>query len=241
MLVSRPEVLLRRELDDVRERLGGAEGPDAVGPVAVLEAAEQLALGEQHDRDDLHGDREEDDRLDDLDAPRLGVADVGETGSHAGVTSTRPASSASAELAGDAGLEEDGALGHGGAQRDRRARRACRRSRRHAVAVRRRRGAAASAGDSSARWSLAQELQRGRELDLGRGPDRAERPEAQRAVRRRRVAAASRGRTGRRRPAARRRPRRVPASARRARRSRRASGRRRRGRRRRGPARPSGR
>ena len=40
-----------------------AEGADAVGAVAVLEAAEQLALGEQHERDELQADGEDHDAL----------------------------------------------------------------------------------------------------------------------------------------------------------------------------------
>ena len=55
-----------------------AERADAVRAVAVLEAAEQLALGEQHDRHELQADGEDHERLEDLDPPRLVVADVGE-------------------------------------------------------------------------------------------------------------------------------------------------------------------
>ena len=46
-----------------------AEGADAVGAVAALEAPEQLALGEQHDRHQLQADGEDHDRLEDLDPP----------------------------------------------------------------------------------------------------------------------------------------------------------------------------
>ena len=55
-----------------------AERADAVRAVAVLEAAEQLALGEQHDRHDLQADGEDHERLEDLHPPRLVVDDVGE-------------------------------------------------------------------------------------------------------------------------------------------------------------------
>jgi hypothetical protein len=51
---------------------------DAVGAVAVLEAPHDLALRQQHERDELQDDREDHDRLDDLHPPRLGVGDVGE-------------------------------------------------------------------------------------------------------------------------------------------------------------------
>ena len=73
---ARPELLLGQQLDDVGQRLQRAERADAVGAVAVLEAAQQLALGDQHDRDDLEADGEDDDRLDDLDPPGLVVGDV---------------------------------------------------------------------------------------------------------------------------------------------------------------------
>ena len=73
--VRRAELLLGQQLEDVGERLQRAVGADAVGPVAALEAPEQLALGEQHDRHQLQADREDHDRLDDLDPPGLEVAD----------------------------------------------------------------------------------------------------------------------------------------------------------------------
>ena len=65
------------------------ERPDAVWPVAGLEAAEQLALEDQHDRHELQADREQKDRFDDLDPPLLVVADdrVGDV-IHAFSTST---------------------------------------------------------------------------------------------------------------------------------------------------------
>ena len=71
----RAELLLGQQLEDVRERLQRAVRADAVGAVAALEAPEQLALGEQHDRHELQADGEDHDRLDDLDPPRLVVAD----------------------------------------------------------------------------------------------------------------------------------------------------------------------
>ena len=55
-----------------------AERADAVGAVAVLEAAEQLALGDQHDGHELEADGEDHERLEDLDPPGLVVADLGE-------------------------------------------------------------------------------------------------------------------------------------------------------------------
>ena len=83
-----PEVLLEEQLADVGHRLQRAVGPDAVRAVAVLEAAEHLALGQQHDRHELEDDGEDHQRLQELDPPRLVVADLGEDG-HA-----RPSSSA---------------------------------------------------------------------------------------------------------------------------------------------------
>ena len=52
---------LESELDDVGDRLQEPEGADAVGAVAVLEAAEQLALDEQDDRHELEDDGEDHD------------------------------------------------------------------------------------------------------------------------------------------------------------------------------------
>ena len=73
-----PELLLEQQLPDVGHRLQRAERADAVRAVAVLEAAEDLALGEQHDRHELEDHREDDQRLQDLDPPGLVVADLGE-------------------------------------------------------------------------------------------------------------------------------------------------------------------
>jgi hypothetical protein len=82
-------------LDDLREGLAEAERPDPVGAVAVLEAPEQLALADDDERQDLQADREDHDPLEDLDPPRLGVADDGQHGRDVhGVTSTRGPSSA---------------------------------------------------------------------------------------------------------------------------------------------------
>src|SRR5205085_10355330 len=83
---ARAEVLLADELEDVGDRLHRAERADAVGAVAALEAPEQLALGQQGDRDEVEDDEEDHQRLDDLHPPRLVVGDVGED--HAGSTST---------------------------------------------------------------------------------------------------------------------------------------------------------
>ena len=47
-----PEALLADQFDEVGERLQEAEGADPVGPVAVLEAADQLALDHRHHRHD---------------------------------------------------------------------------------------------------------------------------------------------------------------------------------------------
>ena len=55
-----------------------AERADAVRAVAVLEAAEQLALGEQRDRHEVEDDDEDHQRLEELHPPRLVVADLGE-------------------------------------------------------------------------------------------------------------------------------------------------------------------
>ena len=74
------ELLLEQQLPDVGHRLQRAEQADAVRPVAVLEAAEDLALGEQHDRHELEDHGEDDQRLEELDPPVLVVADVGEDG-----------------------------------------------------------------------------------------------------------------------------------------------------------------
>ena len=73
--VRRAELLLGQQLEDVGERLQRAVGPDAVGAVARLEAPEQLALGEQHDRHELQAHGEDHDRLEDLDPPFFVVAD----------------------------------------------------------------------------------------------------------------------------------------------------------------------
>src|SRR6185436_2475858 len=84
---ARAELLLEQQLPDVGHRLQDPERADAVGPVAVLEAAEQLALGQQRDRDQVEDDREDHDPLQQLDPPVLVVADLGEDG-HALRTST---------------------------------------------------------------------------------------------------------------------------------------------------------
>ena len=75
-----PELLLEQQLPDVRHRLQDPERPDAVGAVAVLEAPEQLALDEQDDRHELEDDGEDQHALEQLDPPRLVVADLGERG-----------------------------------------------------------------------------------------------------------------------------------------------------------------
>ena len=75
---GRAELLLGEQLEDVGQRLQRAVGADAVRAVAGLEAPEQLALGEQHHRDELQPDGEDHDRLQDLDPPRFVVADGGQ-------------------------------------------------------------------------------------------------------------------------------------------------------------------
>ena len=55
--VGRAEGLLGEQLADVGERLQEAEGADPVGPVAVLEAADQLALDHRHQRQDRRRSR----------------------------------------------------------------------------------------------------------------------------------------------------------------------------------------
>ena len=59
--VRGPELLLAQQLDDVGQRLQQPERADAVGAVAALEAAEQLALDEQHERHQLQPDGEDHD------------------------------------------------------------------------------------------------------------------------------------------------------------------------------------
>ncbi len=81
---ARPELLLRDQLEDVRHRLQRAERADAVRAGAALEAAEQLAVHHQRERDHAEADDEDDQRLEDLDPPGLGVADGREDGGHAG-------------------------------------------------------------------------------------------------------------------------------------------------------------
>ena len=92
------ELLLEQQLPDVGHRLQRAERADAVGAVAVLEAAEDLALGEQHDRDELEHDREDHQRLEELDPPGLVVADLGEDG-HAAPLLVRVAGAAGVRMA----------------------------------------------------------------------------------------------------------------------------------------------
>ena len=197
-----------------------AERADAVGAVAVLEAPEDLALDHQHDRHELQADGEDHERLEDLDPPRLGVADdrraaSAGSGSCAAHLDERAVQAVGAVLR-DRRLQEDGAL--------ERAARGCARSpltlcpsepttTRSPWAMPRRCGVGGRELDALAR---VQELQRRRGLDLGRGPDRAERAEAQAAVGAARRRAAPRARTaprggGR----VRRRPARARASARR--------------------------
>ena len=136
-------------------------------------------------------DQEDHQRLEDLHPPRLDVVDVGERDAtrHARVdlhrARARPGGSRCRVLAG-AGLQEGGARGHVGAQVDLADDAAAVGARGDAVAVVRRqaRGVGGVELDDLAR---GEELQRRGDVDLGRGPDRAVRPEAQAPVRRRRV------------------------------------------------------
>ena len=77
------ELLLAEQLQHVGERLQQAVGADAVGAVAVLEAAQQLALEQQDHRHDPEHEREDHDRLDDQHAGRLDEGGVGERQAHA--------------------------------------------------------------------------------------------------------------------------------------------------------------
>ena len=76
--VGRPEGLLAEQLADVGERLQDAEGADPVGPVAVLEAADQLPLDHRHHRQDREDHAEDHQRLDDHDPGRFDELRVGE-------------------------------------------------------------------------------------------------------------------------------------------------------------------
>ncbi len=76
--VGRAEGLLGEQLADVGKRLQQAEGADPVGPVAVLEAADQLALQHRHQRQDAEDHAEDDQALDHHDPggfDELGVGD----------------------------------------------------------------------------------------------------------------------------------------------------------------------
>ena len=135
---DRPRVLLGRELDDLGERLQQPERADAVGPVAALEAPEQLALVDDHERQDPERDAEDHERLDDLDPPRprssrrspsvtrapprrarRRLDGSGSTARGSGTISTVAPRSTFAPSRGDAALEERGARRDGVAQRDR--------------------------------------------------------------------------------------------------------------------------
>ena len=212
-----------------------AERADAVGAVAALEAPEQLALGEQHERDELQADREDHERLDDLDPPGLVVADVGEHGLGSSRRAAPPPSGTARRRArwpsrsGDArrpGTTVPAATPARSGDGRPDAVPFWATSTRSPWPTPSRRASCGRELDALVR---VQELQRGRDLDLGRGPDRAERAQAQRPSAR----GGAGGRLGRRTAPARRgearRPPRAPASARRGRRSPRASARRRTG------------
>jgi hypothetical protein len=82
----RPEHLLPGELDDVGEGLAQSDGADPVGAVAVLEAADQLALGHGQDRHDREDAEEDHQRLDDHHPGRLDVIDLRQRQAHRFVT-----------------------------------------------------------------------------------------------------------------------------------------------------------
>src|SRR5581483_11903055 len=84
----RAELLLAQELPDVGHRRQQPEHADAVGAVAGLEAAEDLALGEQHERHEVEDHQERHQRLEDLDPPLLVVEGVREDDVHGLRTST---------------------------------------------------------------------------------------------------------------------------------------------------------
>ena len=77
-----PELLLAGELEDVGDRLQQPVRADPVRAVAVLEAADQLALDDGQHRDDHEHAEEDQDRLDDHDPGRLREPDLGERQRH---------------------------------------------------------------------------------------------------------------------------------------------------------------
>src|SRR5438105_10742932 len=79
---ARIERLLAQQLQDVGERLKQSVRTDAVGPVAVLKAAEELALEQQDHRHDAEHESEYHDRLDDLDPRRLDESGVRDRETH---------------------------------------------------------------------------------------------------------------------------------------------------------------
>src|SRR5207244_1129688 len=81
-------LLLREQLEDVGERLEQAPGPHAIRAVARLEAAEQLALEQHEQRQDLEHDQEDHERLHHLHEPGLASDDCEVRGGHAGWSST---------------------------------------------------------------------------------------------------------------------------------------------------------
>ena len=225
-----PERLLDRELDDLGHRLQQPERSDAVGAVAALEAAQELALVDGQHRQDRERTSEDHERLDDLDPPGLEVVDSATTW----ITACAPRSVLGQQrLPSRRDPSARNAAPAGTPVRTRRSR--CRR-----VPFWRRPRPSSPWAMPEARRVLGGELdllvgdrvvQRRGDLDLGRGPDRAVAAEPQRAV-----GAAPRGglrasRRGCRRHGVagghRRRLRRARASARRGRRSPRASARRR--------------
>jgi hypothetical protein len=66
------------QLADVGERLHQAEGTDPVGAVAVLEAADQLALEHRHQRQDGEDHAEDDQALNDHDPGGFDELSVGD-------------------------------------------------------------------------------------------------------------------------------------------------------------------
>ena len=113
---GRTRGLLRRELDDLGDRLDQPERADAVRAVASLEASEQLALVDGQHRQDRERDHEDHERLDDLDPPRLEVEGVAER-DHGLMHLDQRLGEGVGGVGGDALGEERGARGDAGADR----------------------------------------------------------------------------------------------------------------------------
>ena len=84
-----PVALLGDQLHRVGQRLQQAERPDPVGPVARLEATQDLALDHRQDRRDREHGGEDHDRLHHQDPGRLGEAHFGNRQRHASPSGLR--------------------------------------------------------------------------------------------------------------------------------------------------------